>query len=92
MEYQLTLPALQTRLDSLHIAQSLTLANRQIEKLFGFNDVAIERMRRFARGHDCVVSYSDDCVTFLKGPASDKIVSQSRSTSPDVPNHSPETE
>jgi hypothetical protein len=68
MEYQLTLPALQRRLDSLHVAQSLTMSNKQIDRLFGFNDVAMARMKRFARGHDCIVSYSDDCVVFLKVP------------------------
>ena len=75
MEYQLTLPALQARLDSLRGAQSLTLANRQIEKLFGFNDVAMARLKRFARGHDCIVSYADHCVTFLKAPTKAKISS-----------------
>ena len=41
MEYELTLPALQRRLDHLATSQTLTLASNQVESLFELNDVAI---------------------------------------------------
>lgn len=66
MEYRLTLPALQFSLDRLPVAQSLSLTSRQIERLFGFNDVRISRLKRFAKGHNCVVAYADDTVVFHK--------------------------
>lgn len=66
MEYRFTLPSLQASLDRLPASKSLALASKQIEALFGFNDVADTRVKRFARGHDCIVTYTDDCVVFHK--------------------------
>jgi hypothetical protein len=68
MDHKLTLPGLQASLDLLPIAESLALANSDIERLFGFNDVALVRMKRFARGHNCIVSHSNSCVVFQKMP------------------------
>ena len=62
----LSLPGLQARLDSLHSTQSLTLARRQIERLFGHNDVAERQLSRFAQSHNCIIAHSDDCVVFEK--------------------------
>lgn len=70
MEQKITLPGLQASLDRLPAAQSLALANSDIERLFGFNDVALTRMKRFARGHNCIVSHADSCVVFQKMPPS----------------------
>lgn len=55
-------------MDRLPISKSLTLASKQIETLFGLNDVANARMKRFASGHDCIVTYTDHCVVFHKMP------------------------
>lgn len=69
MEYhQLTLPGLQSILDRLPSAQSLSLANKDVERLFGFNDVARARLKNFAKGHNCIIGYSDGSVVFLKAP------------------------
>jgi hypothetical protein len=64
MEYRLTLPALQFSLDRLAVARSLSLTSKQIERLFGFNDGGISRLKHFAKGHNCVVAYADDTVVF----------------------------
>ena len=70
MEKKITLPGLEASLDCLPAAQSLALANKDIERLFGFNDVALARMKRFASGHNCIVSHADSCVVFQKMPPS----------------------
>jgi hypothetical protein len=69
MTDDLSLPRLQAHLDRLNRAQSLTLARSQIERLLGHNDVAAERLTRFAKGHNCIIAHSDNCVVFEKvGP------------------------
>lgn len=68
MNQKITLPELQFSLDRLPAAKSLALANADAERLFGFNDVAIERMKRFASGHNCIVSRAISCVVFEKMP------------------------
>jgi hypothetical protein len=69
MAKDFTLPSLQSSLDRLAVAQTLALANRQIELLFGVNDVAIARVKRFAEGHNCTVTYAGGCVVFHKAAA-----------------------
>lgn len=68
MTREFTLPSLQATLDKLQIARSLALANKDIERLFGFDDVGTARMKRFARGHNCIVAHTDGCVVFQKLP------------------------
>lgn len=68
MGYEFTLPDLQTSLDRLGAAQTLTLATRQVDRLFGTNDVGTARLKRFARGHNCIVAHADHCVVFHKMP------------------------
>jgi hypothetical protein len=68
MNEYLTLPRLQAHLDRLRLAERLTLARSQVERLFGHNDVAVGRLRRFAKGHNCVVAHADNCVVFQKAP------------------------
>lgn len=68
MRSELTLPGLQSLLDRLQIAGSIALVDKEAERLFGYNDVAIARMKRFARGHNCVVAHADGSVVFHKLP------------------------
>jgi hypothetical protein len=68
MEKKITLPGLQASLDCLPVAHSLALANTDIERLFGFNDVALARMKRLAHGHNCIISHANSCVVFQKMP------------------------
>ncbi|HJP68219.1 MAG TPA: hypothetical protein VJ846_04895 [Sphingomicrobium sp.] len=66
MERKIAVPALEPSLDHLPSAKSMALANREIEPLFGFNDVALARIRRFASRHNCIVSHANSCVVFQK--------------------------
>jgi hypothetical protein len=50
------------------VAKSIALASTDVERLFGFNDVARGRLKRFARSHNCIVSYTDGTVVFHKLP------------------------
>ena len=68
MQTTITLPGLQSFLDHLPETRSVALANSGIERLFGFNDVALARIERFERGHNCIVTRSDGCVVFQKMP------------------------
>lgn len=70
MSDYLSLPRLQQQLDHLHRAQSLTLARSQVERLFGHDDdIASVRLTRFAKGHNCIIAHSNNCVVFEKvGP------------------------
>lgn len=68
MDHELTLPTLQGLLDSLRSAQTLALATRQVDRLFGLDDVGTTRLKRFARGHNCIIAHTDDCVVFHKMP------------------------
>jgi hypothetical protein len=65
-EVQFSLPVLQLRLNRLGTDQSLSLGESEIERLFGKNDVAAARLRRFAKGHGCIVIHSDQGLTFRK--------------------------
>jgi hypothetical protein len=66
MTPELTLPGLQSTLDSLSEGQQVTLARTQADRLFGLNDVGSTRMARFAVGHHCIVVHADSCVVFEK--------------------------
>ena len=68
MSSYLSLPRLQIHLDRLRGTESLTLARRQIERLFGHNDMAERRLSRFAQSHHCIIAHSDNCVVFQKVP------------------------
>ena len=68
MSTELSLPRLQSLLDQLQIAGSYALVDSEAERLFGYNDVAIARMKRFARGHNCIVAHADGSVVFHKMP------------------------
>ena len=61
MEQKITLPGLGS-LDRLSVAEGPGLANADSEQLFGFNDVALARMKRFANAHNCIFSHANSCV------------------------------
>ena len=67
MQYELTVPGLQSALDRLPPHQTLALAKKRIEHLFGTgDDTSAARLERFARGHSCTITHSGDSVVFLK--------------------------
>lgn len=68
MSNYLSLPRLEAHLDRLRGMENLTLARRQIERLFGHSDMAERRLGSFARGHRCIIAHSDNCVVFQKVP------------------------
>ena len=65
---EFTIPVLQAHLDRMAPAKSLSLTSDVVERLFGSNDIARAQVKRFARGHDCVVAYTDGSVVFHKLP------------------------
>jgi hypothetical protein len=66
MHDMLTLPGLQNALDAFPRDGSLAIAKRDIERLFGLNDVAVGRIANFARGHGCKAILREDILTFSK--------------------------
>lgn len=68
MNSSITLPSLETHLERMPVARAIALASTDVERLFGMNDVARARLKRFARGHNCIVSHTDGCVVFQKLP------------------------
>ena len=63
---EFTLPKLEKMLDELPDGQKLALARKQIDELFGVNDVRSARLARFAAGHACIIAHDDSCVAFEK--------------------------
>lgn len=72
MRRNFTLPELQDSLDGMREGALLQISRRDDERLFGLNDVAVARLRNFARGHDCVASFADAAVLFRKRIASER--------------------
>jgi len=66
MRWKLSLPELQEKLDHLADGGILQIDAQDYERLFGTNDVATARLRNFAGGHCCVVSYANGAVLFRK--------------------------
>lgn len=66
MEGNFTLPSLQSILEGLPEGRQVTLARKQVDRLFGLNDVGTTRVLRFAGGHNCTVVHANDCVIFEK--------------------------
>lgn len=66
MPHDFTLPRLQSMLDNLSEGQKVTLARKEVDRLFGFNDVGATRVARFAESHDCIIAHADACVVFEK--------------------------
>ncbi|HEU0284517.1 MAG TPA: hypothetical protein VFR52_05170 [Sphingomicrobium sp.] len=63
-----TLPNLQSHLDRMPVARTISLAKTDIERLFGLDDTTHRRLQRFARGHNCAVVHADGCIAFQKLP------------------------
>jgi hypothetical protein len=61
-----TLPELQERLDRLAKGAVFEVSAWDYRRLFGVNDVAAARLRRFARLHACVASHGDKSIVFRK--------------------------
>ncbi|CCE06124.1 hypothetical protein BRAS3843_1600006 [Bradyrhizobium sp. STM 3843] len=59
------------QLDHLVPGQGLHLARADVERMFGFNDVAVGRIRNFATGHNCAFAWSETGLQFLKLPPRD---------------------
>lgn len=69
MDRNFTLPLLQVVLDGLPEGRQVTLARKQVNRLFGLDDVGATRVLRFADGHHCIVVHVNDCVVFEKRSA-----------------------
>jgi len=63
----LTLPELDRTLDELPEGAVHHVTRRDYERLFGFNDAALGRLRIFAKGHACIPSFTDEAILFRKG-------------------------
>ena len=61
-----TLPRLESMLQELPEGRRVALARKQIEALFGYNDVQADRLLRFANGNGCIIAHSDSSVVFEK--------------------------
>ncbi len=61
-----TLPELEDRLDALAEGALLRITRNDYRRLFGLNDAALGRLRKFADGHACVASFSDETIFFRK--------------------------
>lgn len=69
MAFNFTLPLLEQVLEELRSGETIALARKQIEQLFGVNDTGAGRLARFAKAHDCMIAHADSCVVFEKRPA-----------------------
>ncbi len=66
MHKDFTLPNLQSKLDLLESGGQLQVLRVDIERLFGMDDVAQDRLLRFAQGHGCLAVETDSGVTFRR--------------------------
>ena len=72
MTEPLSLPLLQMQLDHLVPGQGLHLPTSEVERMFGYNDVANGRIRNFAEGHRCMFAWSGSGVQFVKLPRGER--------------------
>lgn len=66
MRPKFTLPDLEQTLSDLEDGSTHRLRRHDYERLFGENDAALGRLRNFAKGADCVASFSDHGIIFRK--------------------------
>ncbi|AWM11101.2 hypothetical protein [Bradyrhizobium symbiodeficiens] len=66
MRRNFTLPELEVMLNGLEEGAIHDLPRGDYERLIGENDVAVGRLRNFARGHNCVASFADGTIAFRK--------------------------
>lgn len=64
--YQISLPALQRRLDALAPGARLALALSDYRRLFGSDDVGAARLAHFAQGHGCGIRATPSLIEFEK--------------------------
>jgi hypothetical protein len=62
----LSLPELDRTLDELPEGALHHITRKDYERLFGFNDAALGRLRIFAKGHACIPSFTDGAILFRK--------------------------
>lgn len=62
----ISIPRLQVHPHGLRGTQTFSVSTREIERLFGHNDMAERRLSRFALAHNCIIAHADDCVVFQK--------------------------
>jgi hypothetical protein len=62
----LNLPGLQRLLDQLAVGEELAIAEKDVVRLFGINDVMHARIRGFASGHRCTPIFVDGSLVFRK--------------------------
>jgi len=63
-----TLSELESSLERLDPAERLWLAASEVERLFGSNDVAMRRIRHFAKGQRCLATQVVGGISFHKLP------------------------
>jgi hypothetical protein len=68
MQKDFTLPDLQARMDLLQAGERLQVTHADVQRLFGTDDVAGDRLLWFARGHNCVAIPTTDGFTFCRRP------------------------
>lgn len=66
LRWNFTLPERHAQLDQLTEGTLFQISARDYERLFGTNDVAVARLRNFARGHACVANHSNCAILFRK--------------------------
>lgn len=66
MRRKFTLADLDATLASLDAGAIHHLQRPDYQRLFGENDVALRRLRHFARGHNCIASFTDGSVLLRK--------------------------
>ncbi|MBB6303774.1 hypothetical protein GGE67_004415 [Rhizobium leucaenae] len=66
LDRALSLPELQSHLNALEIGKQLTLAHTDYCRLFGTDDVALNRVDHFAAGHSCTAEVQPGSVVFRK--------------------------
>ncbi|MGY3530347.1 MULTISPECIES: hypothetical protein [Bradyrhizobium] len=66
MRTNFTLPELEQELRRLHDGAVHHLTRHDYRRLFGDNDVAVARLRNFAKSHGCVASFADEQILLRK--------------------------
>lgn len=66
MSEPVNLPTLQDRLDRLLPGDTVFVRHADFIRLFGTNDVALGRLSHFAKGHNCLATWSRSGLTLEK--------------------------
>ena len=66
MSGEWTLPLVQERLDALAPCEDFSLTMAEVTRLFGLNNVAVRRIKRFADSHRCHAIYDGRQLIFRK--------------------------